>query len=331
MTRLVLALVTRVVPRLAAVVLALLGTVDSWAAEAPSPQTAEEWAAAGQRQLRAGETPAALASLQQAVALDPTHGAAGLLITTLHQAGRIEEAYALGNRYRREGPRNPRALFRFGWILAYTGEIAEAEALYRDLVVLDRGGIYQAWGHGELAYLARARGDASQAVAFMEQAVAAKPDDVISRVGLAQMMATAGDVRGAVPRLEAELAKNPAARGYGAIPAALVLGWAYHQLGQAAEANRWLETLDAERKAGAWAAEPARELAYLAVRGRREEALKLAQRTPHLLLYGAPDPRDPMLASLRGEPRYEALITRSLDRIDAERARLGWGPLPRGK
>lgn len=198
-------------------------------------------------------------------------------------------------------------------------------------MVLDRGGICQAWGHGELAYLARARGDASQAVAFMEQAVAAKPDDVISRVGLAQMMATAGDVRGAVPRLEAELAKNPAARGYGAIPAALVLGWAYHQLGQAAEANRWLETLDAERKAGAWAAEPARELAYLAVRGRREEALKLADRTPHLLLYGAPDPRDPMLASLRGEPRYEALITRALDRIDAERARLGWGPLPRGK
>jgi Tfp pilus assembly protein PilF len=84
MTRLVLALVTRVVPRLAAVVLALLGTVDSWAAEAPSPQTAEEWTAAGQRQLRAGETTAALASLQQAVALDPTHGAAGLLITTLH-------------------------------------------------------------------------------------------------------------------------------------------------------------------------------------------------------------------------------------------------------
>jgi hypothetical protein len=34
----------------------------------------------------------------------------------------------------REGPRNPRALFRFGWVLAYTGAIARAEALYRDLV-----------------------------------------------------------------------------------------------------------------------------------------------------------------------------------------------------
>lgn len=145
------------------------------------------------------------------------------------------------------------------------------------------------------------------------------------------MMATAGDVRGAVPRLEAELARNPAARSYGAIPAALVLGWAYHQLGQAAAANRWLDSLESDRLSGAWAAEPGRELAYLAIRGRREEALQLAQRTPHLRLYGAPDPRDPMLASLRGEPRYDDLIIRSLDRIDVERARLGWAPLPRGK
>lgn len=66
----------------------------------------------------------------------------GALLTYLlaDQVGPV----VLGDRSRREGPRNPRALFRFGWILAYTGEIAEAEALYRDLVVLDRGGIYQA-------------------------------------------------------------------------------------------------------------------------------------------------------------------------------------------
>lgn len=61
-----------------------------------------------------------------AVKTDPAHGSAGLLITTLHQAGRIEEAYTLGERYRREGPRNPRALFRYGWLLAFIGEVERA-------------------------------------------------------------------------------------------------------------------------------------------------------------------------------------------------------------
>lgn len=46
--------------------------------------------------LRDGDRAGAIDALQSAVAIDPGHGAAGLRITTLHQAGRIEEAYALG-------------------------------------------------------------------------------------------------------------------------------------------------------------------------------------------------------------------------------------------
>ncbi|MFM7626020.1 MAG: tetratricopeptide repeat protein, partial [Gammaproteobacteria bacterium] len=70
--------------------------------------TADEWAAVASQRLKDGERDAAIEALQAAVAADPTNGAAGLLITTLYQAGRIEEAYALGERYHREGPRNPR-------------------------------------------------------------------------------------------------------------------------------------------------------------------------------------------------------------------------------
>jgi Flp pilus assembly protein TadD len=146
------------------------------------------------------------AGLSPALAADPTNGAAGLLITTLYQAGRIEEAYALGERYHREGPRNPRALFRYDWLLAFIGEVDRAEPLFRDLIALDKGGIYEAWGNGELAYLARARGDARGAVAFMERAVAARPADMISRVGRAQMMVEAGDARAAARRAHAESA-----------------------------------------------------------------------------------------------------------------------------
>lgn len=289
--------------------------------------TPDQWMATAQQQLRARDVANAIISLQSAVAIDPRHGAAGLLITALHQSGRVEEAYRLGDRYRREGPRNPRALFRFGWVLSYTGEIESSEALYRDLVELDHGGIYEAWGNGELAYLARARGEPQQAVEFMRRAVAAKPDDEISRVGLAHMMVNAGEALAAVPLLEAELAKNPAARGYGGMPAAIVLGWALRMLGDEAAAARWFETREAERASGAWASEPARELAYFAVSGRREEALQFAARTPYILLYGAPDPHDGMFASIAGEPPFEALLQRSRVRVNEERKRLGWPPL----
>ena len=321
---------------------------EAWAQAAPPAPapTPDQLMATAQQLLRAGDRAGAIASLRSAVALDPKHGSAGLLITTLHQDDRVEEAYAIGDRYRREGPRNPRALFRFGWVLAFTGEIARAEALYRDLVVLDKGGIYEAWGNGELSYLARARGEPALAVEHMRRAVAAKPDDVISRVGLAQMMinagaganadaaagaaAGAGAVREAVPLLEAELAKNPAAVGYGGMPAPIVLGWAYRLLGDDAAAAKWFATLEAARAAGAWAREPARELAFLAVSGRRDEALQLAARTPHILLYGAPDPHDRMFDSLVGAPEYEALLQRSRAKVDAERKRLGWEAVTRG-
>jgi tetratricopeptide (TPR) repeat protein len=321
------------------------GLSPALAAETPAPstaptaRTADEWAAVASQQLKDGDRDAAIKALQAAVKTDPAHGSAGLLITTLHQAGRIEEAYALGERYHREGPRNPRALFRYGWLLAFIGEVDRAEPLFRDLIALDKGGIYEAWGNGELAYLARARGDARGAVAFMERAVAARPADMISRVGRAHMMVEAGDARAAVPLLEAELAANPAARGYGAVPASLVLGWALRLSGDDDAAARWLDPLEAElfttqanatvRQLGMEPMNAARQLAYLAVRGRREEALQLAARMPTLPLYGAPDPHDGMFASLVGAPEYEALLKRARDAVDAERQRLGMAPLRR--
>jgi tetratricopeptide (TPR) repeat protein len=292
--------------------------------------TSDELMTRAQQHLRASDIESALACLGSAVQWDPGHGAAGLLITTLHQADRIEEAFALGSRYWRywrEGPRNPRALFRFGWLLAFTGEIESAEALYRDLVALDRGGIYEAWGHGELAYLARARGNATQAVDFMRQAIAARPDDTVSRVGLAQMLVEAGDPGAAVPLLELELQKNPAALGFGAMPAALVLGWAHRQLGDETAAAPWLASLEDRQVPGMGISQPARELAFLAVRGSLDEALQLAGRITRIALYGAPDPHDGMYASLENSPAYKQLLHRSIEHVNAERSRLGWAPL----
>ena len=306
---------------------------------APADRTADDWASVAAQHLAEGDRPQAIGSLREAVSLDPAHGCAGLLITTLHEAGLVEEAFAMGQRYHREGPRNPRALFRFGWLLAFIGEVEAAQALFHDLVLRDRGGIYEAWGNGELAYLARARGDVHAAVSFMERAVATQPGDMISRVGRAQMMVEAGQASVAVPLLEAELAAHPAARGFGGMPAALVLGWALRRLGQDAAAKRWLDPLAstllatrpdlAARQLGMEPMQALRQLAYLAVCDRHEEALELANRTLRIPLYGAPDPRDGMLAPLFGKACWMALLVRSWDSIDEQRLRLGLRGLDR--
>ncbi|MFM8375714.1 MAG: tetratricopeptide repeat protein [Phenylobacterium sp.] len=322
--------------------LALIYVSALWAPAAsgearPETKTADQWTEIAGQALKEGNRSKAVEALQAAIAADPANGAAGLLITTLHQSGRVEDAYALGERYQSNGPRNPRALFRFGWLLAFLGENTRAEALFHELVAMDKGGIYEAWGNGELAYLARARGDAQGAVSFMERAVAARPDDMISRVGLAQMRVEAGDPHTAIKSLEAELKADPAARGYGGTPAALVLAWAYQEAGDSGAAAALLDPLEkklfanvpdgASRQLGMEPMQSARQIAFLAIAGRRDQAIALSKRTPVIPLYGAPDPRDGMFSSLQGEPNYEALLARSRAEVDAERKRLGLPPL----
>ena len=121
------------------------------------------------------------------------------------------------------------------------------------------------------------------------------------------------------------------------MPADLVLAWAYQQAGDAGAAGTLLGPLGkklftnvpdgAARQLGMEPMQSARQIAFLAIAGRRAEALSLSERTPVIPLYGAPDPRDGMFASLKGEPGYEALLSRSRASINAERGRLGLPPL----
>lgn len=251
--------------------------IASASAEEVAARPADEWASLASQRLRKGDRAGALDALQAAVTSDPAPAAAGLLITTLHQSGNIQDAYALGERYHREGPRNPRALFRYGWLLSFIGEIERAEAVSNDLVALDRGGTHEAWGNGELAFLACARGDAHGPAAFMERAVAARPTDTISKIGRAPMMVEAGEARAAAALLSAELAADHTARGYGGMPAALVLGWALRLMGDDNEADRRLDLLEmtvfpthadaTARQLGMGPMQASRQLACLALRG----------------------------------------------------------------
>lgn len=222
-------------------------------------------------------------------------------------------------RYRRHGPLNPRALFRYGWALGFLWENARADSVFRELTVHDRGGIYEAWGHGELAYLARARGERGRAVSYMELARRAQPNDAISRIGLATMLLDAGRVTEALPILRSELAADSLARGYGGLPALLLLASALRQTGDTAAARLAIERL--RPRIGQLT--PARKLQFYSAAGDVSSALELARTTPRIALYGSPDPHDHLLATLRGTPEFEALLTRSRAEVNARRQSVG--------
>lgn len=306
----------------AAVVLVLSGT----AAEGQTHSAADSLRAAAVAYLAAGDTASAITTLRDALAADPVHGpAGGDLLTLLDNAGRTSEALALGDWYRRYGPPNPRLLFRYGWVFGFLWENDAAVDLYTDLAVIDSGGTYESWSYGELSYLAKARGEGEEAVRLMRIASERRPTDGFSQVGLAQMLLNAGRANEALPILEREIAaRDTLARGYGAQSAHVLLGWAYMQLGDTAAAQQVL-TAAAERVART--ASPTRLMQVYAVQGRIEEALAIAARLPYINLYGSPDPRDGMLAPLRGRAEYEALLARSRTLINEKRAAVGLPPI----
>ena len=298
----------------------MLSVLSAMPAIAQSPDSLVSRAAL---HLAAGDSAAAVAAYRRAIDVDPTHGAAGLLISLLDVRGQTAEAVALGESYYRHGPRNPRALFRYGWVLLSLWEQARADSLYRDLVRLDSAGIYSAWGHGELAYLARARGEADAAIQHMRTAVDNQPSDAISAVGLAQMLLNAGRANEALPILQRALARDTLARGYGQQPAQVLLAWALFQVGDSTAAHDVLTRFEPR----VLRMSPTRRMQFYAVAGRIGEALAVAEQTRTIGLYGGPDPRDGMLAPLRGHPRYEALLARSRARVNATRAALGLRPI----
>lgn len=268
----------------------------------------------------AGDREGQIAAYRSAVELEPYHAdAPGLLISALWDAGRTREAFALGERYRTDSIANPRALFRHGWNLLRLWEQERGIDLFRRLIGLDPGGVYESWGHGEIAYVHRARGNAAAAIAEMEAAVRARPADQVSNVGLAMMLLNAGQTDRARSILQRELARDSLARGYGQIPAQMLLGWAHMQLGDSAGGIRILDQFASR--------DSTRMDAVHAIKGEREAALTRLERSGSINVYAGPDSRDMIYASLRRDPRYHALEARSRTRINDRRRELGLPPI----
>lgn len=274
--------------------------------------------------LRRADTAAAISAYRRAIELDPKHRSAGLLITLLYDAGQTADAIALGKSYYRGSVRNPQAVFRYGWVLGYLWENERADTLFKELVELDRGGIYEAWGNGERAYLARARGDMDAAIGFMKLAMVAQPTDMFSRVGLANMYLDAHRAAEALPILEAAVAQDSLARGYGQVPAILLLASAYRQVGDSSGHRRTVERIRLRMDQ----LTPQRRAQFLAIAGDRAAALDIVRLLPVTRLYGSPNPGDHLLSSLRGAPEYEAFLKKSRDDVTLRRKAVGLSPRP---
>lgn len=282
----------------------------------------------------AGERSAALAEYERVLALDSTHArVAPLLITEYYDAGRTREALALGERTQALQPRNHQAQFRLGWAYGYLWEQEKAAEIFRRLASDSTSGIYRAWGHGELAYLSRARGDFADAVRHMEQAVRAVPSDRISQLGLATMLLTAGDAARARPLIERALAGDSNATGYGAIPGRLLLGWAARDLGDSALAHDMLREVERRILTSVVPGNDQRPmlLKVYALQGRRADAVALLEQLSGLSLdnlYGGPDDHDGTLASLRDVPEFQAFRSKLRERVMARRGAMDLPSLP---
>lgn len=276
----------------------------------------------------AGDQAEMIRGYERALEIDSSFArAAPLLVTAYDEAGSTERALRVGERLMKLQPNNLQLVFRYGWVLGWLWEQERAIELFTTLAARGKGGVYGSWARGELAYIARSRGEMNAAVEYMEAAVEADSTNGISRVGLATMLLDAGQPQRARPILERELARDSMARGYGRLPARLLLGRAAAETGDTAMARKAYAAVEQSLLARTAAGDDqSRYLAALyALQGRTREALDWLGRAVangHRP-YGGPDPRDGSFASLRGHPEYEELMKRAGAVTRAQRACLG--------
>lgn len=156
----------------------------------------------------------------------------------LVEAGRLEEAQRCLERAAAVAPANAPILTDLGSVLRARGDAAGAAARYGDALAHDA-----AFGPAlvNLGTLRLALGQAAEALGLLERAADADPGDalVLRLAGVAAQRA--GDLPGAVRRLEASLALAPDAE------TARALAGALDALGRAADADRALERVAALR------------------------------------------------------------------------------------
>jgi TolB-like protein/Flp pilus assembly protein TadD len=304
----------------------------------------------------AGRLRERLATQRRLAELDPLNVAnLTVLPLTLLDIGEPVEAEAVALRLQGAFPDNPQGFMAHAWVLQTTGRLAEARlAAAQALALAPEAAITQltngwvSYALGDFDHLlslpdTRSQGRALIATGRVDEAVAlardlsvAAPGDHDATTNLLFNLSQAGrhdEVLALYRARWADLDGIDARFGTGEYRVQAPIAAAQHALGQhealAETLVHWGERLAFLREQGYVGREfLSTEARYLALAGERAAALAALTRAIDL---GWRDPlldREPAFAELHDDPAFQAQLSRIIDLINIERAKLGMEPLP---
>jgi tetratricopeptide (TPR) repeat protein len=254
-------------------------------------------------------------------------GIAKRALGSFWRAARYEDAYVWGQRVLAREPRSLDALFDVGVTCGFLVALKCVDSVFQRAIELDPSFVE---GHGELGFLAQARGQLTEAMRHMEAAYALAPQNDFAVSGLAQILIPAGQGKRARAVLEPRLAANRQARAYGGRSMLTLYAWALLEQSDTTAAYAAFEEvrgwLRSRERAGQTTYQLYRERAAIyALRGERDSAIGAMQAAfdRGWRLYGSWSLTDPMFAGVVREPAVAALVERMRVTVRGMRQRLG--------
>ncbi len=244
------------------------------------------------------------------------------------RAARFDDAYTWGRRALQRDPQSLDLLFDVGVTYGYLVELEMASETFQRAIAVDPLFVE---GHGELGFLAEARGERSQALLHMEKAHDVAPENDFAVSGLAQVLIPAGEMGRALKLMDRRLKAHRRARAYGGRSMLTLYGWALLELGETVRANEVFDEvlgwLGERERAGESTYQLYRERAAIrAMRGERRAAIAAMQTAVDRgwRLYASWSLIDPMFKSLHDDPFVGVLLERMREDARAIRRRIGF-------
>jgi tetratricopeptide (TPR) repeat protein len=153
-----------------------------------------------------GRRAEAIAALETAVELDPSHAGHTVLADAYRDAGRVDDAIATYRAALEINPRYATALTNLANVLRDRGELEEAVRYYRRSLDADPNNVIT---HSNLGTTLLKLGQTDDGLLHLRQAVHIDAEHLVSRINLGIALYSVGDYAGAIEQLEQALVIDP--------------------------------------------------------------------------------------------------------------------------